>query len=62
MYFLDRAGRYRSAQVAKCEEDLNAQSISNALYGLQSMNDSPEVRLLLVALAEQVQRSLFFRR
>ena len=31
-------------QVADCAEELRAQEIGNALYGLRSLGDSPEVR------------------
>ena len=46
-----------AVKVQKCREDLDAQAVGNALYGLRRMSDSQEVRQLLTALTVKVQQS-----
>ena len=43
-------------KVEQCSAELNAQAVGNALYGLQSLGDSKEVRGLLAALTPKVQQ------
>ena len=42
--------------VQHCREALDAQAVGNALYGLQRMGDSEEVRQLLAALTPKVEQ------
>jgi hypothetical protein len=44
-----------SPKVRDCREELKAQHICMALYGLQSLGDSPEARQLLAALLPKVE-------
>ena len=65
---LHRIGRYRlevpgdvvkflvaTFKTEECGEDLNGQGVGNALYGLQSLDDSKDVRELVAILASKVQ-------
>ena len=44
-------------QGRQCREELKAQHVGNALYGLQSLGDSAELRGLVAALTPKVQQS-----
>ena len=39
-----------------CKQELRAQHVGNALYGLKTLVDSPELRGLVAALALKVQQ------
>ena len=42
--------------MTQCEEKMPAQMIGKALFGLQNLGDSPEMRQLVVALTSKVER------
>ena len=53
--------RYRSFQlrltpkIQSCKEPLRSQEVGNALYGLQRLGDSREMRALLTALTPKIE-------
>ena len=45
-----------TSRVKQLESELGAQGVGNALYGLQSFEDSPELRAILATLAPMIAR------